>query len=139
LRRAAPNRSEQLRAGREALIERRRTLRHSAEQRTATGGEWAEFEQHFLLRKVALGDCHRPYGTHCAHQHACTRCRFLRVDPAQLGRIAEMTTNAEARLAEARDNVWLGEVAALKESLNHLRRRRAEAEARRAHPLVEFS
>jgi hypothetical protein len=39
-----------------------------------------------------------------------------------------MTTNAEARLAEARENVWLGEVAALEESLTHLRRRRAEAE-----------
>jgi hypothetical protein len=68
-----------------------------------------------------------------------TRCRFLRVDPAQLGRLEEMTTNAEARLAEARDNVWLGEVAALEESLIHLRRRRAEAEARRTHPIVEFS
>jgi hypothetical protein len=50
-----------------------------------------------------------------------------------------MTTNAEARLAEARDNVWLGEVAAREESLTHLRRRRGEAEARRAHPTVEFS
>jgi hypothetical protein len=122
---------EHLIAAHEALIENRRTLRHSAEQRTATGDEWAEFEQHFLLRKVALGDCHRPYGTPCVHEHACTRCRFLRVDPAQLGRLEEMTTNAEARLAEARDNVWLGEVAALEESLTHLRRRRAEAEARR--------
>jgi hypothetical protein len=37
-----------------------------------------------------------------------------------------------ARLEEARENVWLGEVAALEESLTHLRRRRrveAEAEA----------
>jgi hypothetical protein len=40
----------------EALVERRRTLRHSAEQRTATGEEWAEFEQHFLLRKVGRAD-----------------------------------------------------------------------------------
>jgi hypothetical protein len=51
---------EHLIAAHEALVERRRKLRHSAEQRTATGDEWAEFEQHFLLRKVALGDCHRP-------------------------------------------------------------------------------
>jgi hypothetical protein len=50
-----------------------------------------------------------------------------------------MTTNVEARLAEARDNVWLGEVAALEETLTHLRRRRTEAEARRAQPIVEFS
>jgi hypothetical protein len=50
-----------------------------------------------------------------------------------------MTTNAEARLAEARDNVSLGGVAALEESLTHLRRRRAEPEAGRTHPSVEFS
>ena len=46
-----------------------------------------------------------------------------------------MTTNAEARLAEARDHVWLGEVAALEDSLTHLRRRRTEAEARRHHSI----
>ena len=130
---------EHLIAAHEALIERRRKQRQDGELRSASGEEWAEFEQHFLLRKVALGDCHRPYATPCVHEHACTRCRFLRVDPAQLGRLEEMTANAEARLAEARDNVWLGEVAALEESLTHLRRRRAEAEARRPHPIVKFS
>jgi integrase len=130
---------EHLIAAHEALIERRRQLRADGELRSATSEEWAEFEQHFLLRKVALGDCHRPYGTPCVHEHACTRCRFLRVDPAQLGRLEDMTANAEARLTEARENVWLGEVAALEESLIHLRRRRTEAEARRGHPIVEFS
>jgi hypothetical protein len=45
----------------------------------------------------------------------------------------------EARLAEAHDNVGSAESPALEESLTHLRRRRAEAEARRAHPIVEFS
>jgi hypothetical protein len=53
--------------------------------------------------------------------------------------LEDMTANAEARLAEARENVWLGEVAALEEILTHLRRRRAEAEARHPHPIVEFS
>jgi len=77
------------------FIERRRTLRPFGEMRPATGEEWTEFEEHFLLRKVALGDCHRPYGTPCVHEHACSRCRFLRVDPAQLPRIEEMTCNAE--------------------------------------------
>ena len=120
-------------AAHDALIERRRRLRPDAELRPATGEEWTEFEQHFLLRKVALGDCHRPYGTPCVHEHACARCRFLRVDPAQLGRIEEMTTNAEARLVEARDKVWLGEVAALEETLTHLRRRRAEAHTQLTH------
>ncbi len=63
-------------------------------------------------------------------EHACSRCRFLRVDPAQLPRLEEMTCNAEARLAEAKERAWLGEVAALEESLKHLRQRRAEAESR---------
>ncbi|TCO33036.1 phage integrase family protein [Kribbella steppae] len=115
-------------AAHQFFIERRRALRPFGELRPASGEEWDEFEQHFLLRKVALGDCHRPYGTPCVHEHACSRCRFLRVDPAQLPRIEEMTCNAEARLAEAQDRAWLGEVAALEESLKHLRQRRAEAE-----------
>jgi len=114
-------------AAHQHFIERRRATRPFAELRSATGEEWAEFENHFLLRKVALGECHRPYGTPCVHEHACTRCRFLRVDPAQLSRIEEMTSNAEARLAEAKDRAWLGEVAALEESLRHLRLRRTEA------------
>jgi hypothetical protein len=96
--------------------------------RPAEAEEWQEFEDHFLLRKVALGDCHRPYGTRCVHEHACIKCRFLRVDPSQLPRIEEMTRNAEDRLSEARERVWLGEVAGLEDSLKHLRQRRQEAE-----------
>lgn len=42
-----------------ALIERRRATRPFGEMRPATGEELIEFEEHFLLRKVALGDCHR--------------------------------------------------------------------------------
>ncbi|MDX2968610.1 tyrosine-type recombinase/integrase [Kribbella solani] len=87
--------------------------------------------------KVALGNCHRPYRTPraagpppapCVHEHARSRRRFLRVDPAQLPRIQEMTCNAEARLAEAKNRAWLGEVAALEESLKQLRQRHVEAE-----------
>jgi integrase len=115
-------------AAHQFFIERRRRLRPFGEMRSASGEEWAEFEQHFLLRKVALGDCHRPYGTPCVHEHACSRCRFLRVDPAQLPRIEEMTANATERLTEAQERAWLGEVAALEDSLKHLRRRRVEAE-----------
>ncbi|MDX6238277.1 MAG: hypothetical protein QOG10_3092 [Kribbellaceae bacterium] len=119
---------EEVIAAHQHFIERRRATRPGAELRTATGEEWAEFENHFLLRKVALGDCHRPYGTPCVHEHACVKCRFLRVDPAQLPRIEEMTANAIERLAEAQERVWLGEVAALEDSLKHLRQRHAEAE-----------
>jgi hypothetical protein len=45
-----------------------------------------------------------------------------------LPRIDEMTANTEQRLAEAKDRAWLGEVAALEESLRHLRQRRSEAQ-----------
>jgi hypothetical protein len=121
------------------VLERRRATRPGGELRTATGEEWAEFENHFLLRKVALGDCHRPYGTPCVHEHACVKCRFLRVDPAQRHRIEEMTSNAEARLAEAKDRAWLGEVAALEESLIHLRQRCSDAEQQRRARTAGFT
>ena len=130
---------EHLITAHQAFIERRRQLRPIGEDRVAEEDEWAEFEQHFLLRRVALGECHRPYGTPCVHEHACTRCRFLRVDPAQLGRIDEMTENAEQRLVEAKDRAWLGEVAALEESLKHLRTRQAEARQRLSHGSNPFA
>lgn len=110
-----------------AFIERRRQSRPDYELRPASSEEWKEFEQHFLLRRVALGTCHRPYATPCVHEHACVKCRFLQVDPAQAGRLETMTENAEERLSEAREHHWLGEVSALEESLVHLRRRRDEA------------
>lgn len=110
----------------QAFTERRRQLRPEREKRSASDQEWADFEEHFLLRRVALGDCRRPYGTPCVHEHACIRCRFLHLDPAEGGRIEEMTRNAEARLVEAKQRVWLGEVAALEENLKHLRERQAQ-------------
>ncbi|WP_396019899.1 tyrosine-type recombinase/integrase [Arthrobacter sp. ISL-95] len=110
-----------------AFIERRRQTRPDRENRPATPNEWEEFEQHFLLRRVALGTCHRPYATPCVHEHACIKCRFLQVDPAQSGRLEDMTVNAEERLEEARSHQWLGEVRALEQSLIHLRKRRDEA------------
>jgi len=45
-----------------------------------------------------------------------------------------MTRNTEDRLAEAKERAWLGEVAALEESLRHLRQRRAEAERAAQQP-----
>ncbi|GAA1743467.1 hypothetical protein GCM10009746_27980 [Microbacterium paludicola] len=64
------------------------------------------------------------------HESACAKCRFLDVDPRQSPRLEEMAVNAEGRLEEARRHVWLGEVAALEESLVHIRRRRDEALAK---------
>jgi hypothetical protein len=81
-----------------AFIERRRPPRPDHELRAATEAEWAEFEQHFLLRRVALGTCHRPYVIPCVHERGCIKCRFLQVDPAQAGRIEEMAANAKNSL-----------------------------------------
>lgn len=51
---------------------------------------------------------------------ACICCPFLRLDPAQLPRLQEIETNARTRLAEARQQTWLSEVAALEENLRHI-------------------
>ncbi len=61
---------EHLITAHQAFIERRRALRPVGEDQIADTDGWAEFEQHFLLRRVALGECHRPYGTPCVHEHA---------------------------------------------------------------------
>jgi len=100
-----------------AFIARRRTERPSEEYRDLTVGEWDEFLAHFELRKVALGVCGRDYGTPCAHENACVRCPLLRVDPAQIPRLEEIHTNLGARLQEAREQGWLGEVAAIETTL----------------------
>src|SRR5262245_39187094 len=53
------------------FIAQRRSQRSTEEYREPTDAEWAEFRDHFSLRKVVLGTCHRPYGTPCQHEHAC--------------------------------------------------------------------
>lgn len=54
-----------------AFLQQRRAMRPEAEYREPTDEEWQEFQQHFELRKLELGDCGRPYGTPCKHEHAC--------------------------------------------------------------------
>jgi integrase len=100
-----------------AFIARRRAERPSEEYRDLTDGEWDEFLAHFELRKVALGVCGRDYGTPCAHENACVRCPLLRVDPAQIPRLEEICANLGDRLQEAREQGWLGEVAAIETTL----------------------
>jgi integrase len=117
---------EQLITAHQQMVERRRSLRDAAEYRQVTVDEWRDFEHHFQLRRVALGDCLRPYGTPCVHEYACVRCHFLRLDPSQAGRLDAIETNTRERLAEASQRQWLGEVAALEESLRHIRVKRAQ-------------
>ena len=100
-----------------AFIARRRAERPSEEYRDLTPGEWDEFLAHFELRKVALGICGRDYGTPCAHENACVRCPLLRVDPAQMPRLEEIHANLGGRLQEAKEQGWLGEVAAIETTL----------------------
>ena len=100
-----------------AFIARRRTERPSEEYRELTATEWDEFLAHFELRKVALGTCGRDFGTPCAHENACVRCPLLRVDPAQMPRLEEIRANLGDRLQEAKDQGWLGEVAAIETTL----------------------
>jgi hypothetical protein len=100
-----------------AFIARRRVERPGGEYRDLTPEEWEEFLGHFELRKVALGICTRDYGTPCVHEHACLRCPQLRPDPAQLPRLEEIRANLTDRLQEAKQQGWLGEVAALETSL----------------------
>ena len=71
----------------------------------------------FELRKVALGTCGRDFGTPCAHENACVRCPLLRVDPAQMPRLEAIHANLGDRLQEAREQGWLGEVAAIETTM----------------------
>jgi integrase len=110
------------------FVATRRTQRPSEEYREPTDTEWAEFRDHFSLRKVALGTCHRPYGTPCQHEHACVRCPMLRLSPDQVPRLLEIEANTRERLDEARRMQWLGEVAALEESLRHIAGKKQQAD-----------
>ncbi|MGH3757195.1 tyrosine-type recombinase/integrase [Actinophytocola sp.] len=108
-----------------AYLDNRRAYRPTAEYREPTEEEWTEFQKHFELRKVELGTCGRPYGTPCAHEHACVRCPMLRVSPAQRARLVEIAHNLADRINEARANGWLGEVQGLQVSLEAARKKLA--------------
>lgn len=119
-----------------AFIARRRTERPSEEYRDLTATEWDEFLAHFELRKVALGTCGRDFGTPCAHENACVRCPLLRVDPAQMPRLEEIYANLGGRLQEARDQGWLGEVAAIETTLAAARQKLEAMRSVSAKPAV---
>jgi hypothetical protein len=100
-----------------AFMERRRSIRPSAEYREPTDVEWGEFLGHFERRQLELGVCGRAFGTPCIHEHACVRCSMLQPDPKQAGRLQEIIANLEARIREAHSQGWLGEVEGLEISL----------------------
>jgi integrase len=115
------------------FIAERRSQRPGEEYREPSDAEWAEFRDHFSLRKVALGTCHRPYGTPCQHEHACVRCPMLQLDPAQVPRLLQIETSTRERLEEAQRMHWLGEVTALEESLRHIAGKKQQADRLARH------
>lgn len=120
--------------GHRAFLARRRGLRPNEEYRTPTDEEWDEFLGHFERRRVALGECGRSYSTPCIHEHSCLRCPLLRPSPAQRARILEIRDNLLARIAEAEQQGWTGEVDGLKVSLSGTQQKLAQLDemARRA-------
>ncbi|WP_052425202.1 tyrosine-type recombinase/integrase [Streptomyces fulvoviolaceus] len=114
--------------GHRAYLARRRDLRPSTEYRSPTDEEWEEFLGHFEHRKVSLGTCGRAYGTGCIHEHPCIRCPLLRTEPAQLPRLLEIRDNLLARIDEAREHGWLGEVDGLNVSLSAANNKIAQLE-----------
>ncbi|MGI8530896.1 MAG: tyrosine-type recombinase/integrase [Geodermatophilaceae bacterium] len=110
----------------QTFIARRRSERPGEEYREPTTAEWDDFGEHFDLRRVELGDCARPYGTPCVHEHACVRCPMLRVAPDQLGRLLELEKDIRRRVALAKTRGWLGEVVGLETTLTHVQQKKAQ-------------
>jgi integrase len=117
-----------------AFLARRRALRPTEEYRVPTDEEWQEFLGHFQRRKVSTGTCGRAFGTPCIHEHACIRCPMLWPDPAQRDRLAEIRDNLTARITEAEQKGWLGEVEGLQVSLAGAREKLAQIDRSRHGP-----
>src|SRR2546423_245098 len=114
---------EQLVRAYRAFLDQRRAQRPEPEYREPTDEERRELQQHFHRRKLALGECGRPYGTRCNHDQACIRCPSLRLNPSARPRLVEIIANLRDRIQEAQLNGWLGEVAGLQASLNEAARK----------------
>jgi hypothetical protein len=106
----------------------RRSQRPQEEYRPTSPREWAEFEEHFDKRKVELGSCGRPYGSPCAHEHACIRCPMLHVDERMIRRLDDIESDLLSRRARAESEGWLGELEGLDLTLRYLADKRAESQ-----------
>ena len=83
------------------------------------------FADHFGRRRVELGDCVRPYGSGCTHEHACIRCQFLTVHPSTSGRLQAIETDLHQRIETAQAQTWLADVEQLTITLRRLEEKRA--------------
>jgi hypothetical protein len=98
-----------------------------------------QVQRNFERRKVSIGTCGRSFGSPCIHEHACVRCSMLWPDPAQRHRLIEIRDNLVARIAEARDQGWLGEIEGLQVSLAGAEEKLAQMERRTVEVVrVEF-
>ncbi|MFD7443338.1 tyrosine-type recombinase/integrase [Streptomyces sp. NPDC059909] len=120
------------------FLNHRRSLRPQGEYGQVTPEEWAEFEEHFDKRKVELGNCARPYGTPCQHEHACIRCPMLQVNPKMLSRLAELEKDLLVRRKRAEEEQWLGEIDGIDMTLTFLRAKQAEAARLTRRPAVDL-
>ncbi|MGW9028293.1 tyrosine-type recombinase/integrase [Streptomyces sp. NPDC055722] len=130
--------AEDIVANYQRFLNHRRSLRPEIEYNEVTPEEWADFEEHFDKRKVELGNCARPYGTSCNHEHACIRCPMLQVNPKMLPRLAEIEKDLLLRRKRAQEEHWLGEVEGIDSTLTFLRAKQAEAARLVKRPVTEL-
>lgn len=122
------------------FLERRRATRPSDEYRQPSAEELQVFADHFGRRRVELGDCVRPYGSGCSHEHACIRCQFLTVHTSASGRLAEIETDLHQRIETAQAQTWLADVEQLRVTLRRLEEKRANLdEIGPASPLEDLA
>ncbi len=69
------------------------------------------------------------FGSPCIHEHACVRGPLLRPDPDQRARLAEIRDNLIARITEAEQEGWLGEIEGLQVSLASAEEKLAQLDA----------
>ena len=117
------------------FLDHRRSQRPEDEYTDVTRKERAEFEEHFDKRKVELGNCARPYGTPCQHEHACLRCPMLQINPKMLPRLDELEKDLVTRRKRAEEEQRLGEIEGIDLTLTFLRTKQADAirSRRRTH------
>ena len=120
------------------FLDHRRSQRPEDEYTDITPKEWAEFEEHFDKRKVELGNCARPYGTPCQHEHACIRCPMLQINPKMLPRLDELEKDLVMRRKRAEEEQWLGEIEGIDLTLTFLRTKQADAIRSRRRTAVDL-
>jgi hypothetical protein len=108
------------------FLERRRAVRPSDEYREPTVKELQVFADHFGRRRVELGDCVRPYGSGCTHEHGAFRCQFLTVHPDARQRLDQIKTDLHQRIEAAREQNWLADVEQLQITLKRLDDKRSQ-------------